>query len=660
MRGKTFPILMAALLFVAAIGCSSEKNKPDETAKKDKAKNKNPDKIKDDKPTDVKPVTNGGDKPKASAAAENPIDLSYITDDFFAAVVIHPRRLSESPVLKGLPQDELMKELMSDLRFEIPIDLRKIEQVIVLVDPAGITSIPFAFGGRKEEKFENEIKKPGNFDKDDSFDKDEADRDDEPFERKDPRKDFGDKKGDFDPRDDQFGPPRGGPPFQFPTVIIRFGDPKDRETVLAESGFHESTEKTSHQGKDYYKMKEAPAAVFLPDDRTIVVAMEPLLKKMITAKEAKSALIDRLRSIDAENDLIVAVDLGSIRKQIDELKEGAPKEGAPEEMAQAFATADQIKGVSLAFNLRGKTLLSLQVEGADEEAAKLLDALAQGLLKKGKDRYPQMRDEFVQDEYTISPSLREQIKPLIAIADSLVAGVELKKTGATLTLTAKAPEGFETLGSTIGQIIEKQRAEAKRLRPSNNLKQIGLAFLNFHDSYKTFPPAAGDANPSLENSKKPPSSWRVRILLFMEGANIFDRYKFDEPWDSADNKELLEDFKPQWLELDEKGRTPYVVFTGPGTVFEGKKGLSLAAISDGTSNTLLVIEAPRSKAVTWYQPVDLVFDPKDPTAALGEIPEEGLWAVFCDGHVSKLSKEFLEENLKAIVTRAGGEKVELP
>jgi hypothetical protein len=75
--------------------------------------------------------------------------------------------------------------------------------------------------------------------------------------------------------------------------------------------------------------------------------------------------------------------------------------------------------------------------------------------------------------------------------------------------------------------------------------------------------------------------------------------------------------------------------------------------TDGTSNTLLVVEA--ETAVPWTKPEDI------PYAATGKLPRLGgpfkhvFHAAFADGAVYALSKGVDEAALRAFITRAGGE-----
>ena len=62
------------------------------------------------------------------------------------------------------------------------------------------------------------------------------------------------------------------------------------------------------------------------------------------------------------------------------------------------------------------------------------------------------------------------------------------------------------------------------------------------------------------------------------------------------------------------GMTHYKVFSGPGAAFEKGKKFKITDFPDGTSNTILVVEA--GDPVAWAKPGDIPFDPKKPLPKL--------------------------------------------
>src|SRR5687768_6007213 len=137
--------------------------------------------------------------------------------------------------------------------------------------------------------------------------------------------------------------------------------------------------------------------------------------------------------------------------------------------------------------------------------------------------------------------------------------------------------------------VQAAREAARRTQCSNNLKQIGLAMHNYHDTHKQFPPAyVADSNGT------PMHSWRVLILPYIEANHIYDRYDQTQPWDSATNRQLLSEM-PQTYRCLSSGpeaggqTTSYVVVQGPETIFDADKPCKIASITDGTANTILVV-----------------------------------------------------------------------
>jgi RNA polymerase sigma factor (sigma-70 family) len=82
-----------------------------------------------------------------------------------------------------------------------------------------------------------------------------------------------------------------------------------------------------------------------------------------------------------------------------------------------------------------------------------------------------------------------------------------------------------------------------------------------------------------------------------------------------------------------------------------------AHISDGTSNTILIVEA--GNAVPWTKPEDLHYAADEPLPELGGLFRDVFQAAFADGAVHTLTKKYDEATLRAAITSNGGEPIDL-
>ena len=85
--------------------------------------------------------------------------------------------------------------------------------------------------------------------------------------------------------------------------------------------------------------------------------------------------------------------------------------------------------------------------------------------------------------------------------------------------------------------VQKVREAASRLQCSNNLKQLGLAFFNYENTYQALPPAYFVAFPPAANLAY---SWAPLMLPYLEQENLYKQYNFNQMFNTASNIAVLQ------------------------------------------------------------------------------------------------------------------------
>jgi hypothetical protein len=357
----------------------------------------------------------------------------------------------------------------------------------------------------------------------------------------------------------------------------------------------------------------------------------------------------------ATGNLAVMLNVEKLRKQIEpDLKQGSggPAAAIVAMIGPLWQDSERLfVGTDMSDKKLG--LLAL-AECPSEEAASRVEKTSQALLTmalNGLDAARKIEPGGPADAVAIK-------NILVGAAEELLKQAQVTHEGSTVVLKSEGTGATLLAAASVAlPAIQKARDAAGRVQSMNNLKQLALSMFVYMDQHQTFPASA-----IYSKDGKPLLSWRVSVLPYIEQDALYKQFHLDEPWDSPNNKPLIAQmpvvFKDPSDERREEGTTRYLVPVGKGTIFDGDKGTKIIDITDGTSNTILIVEVAPDKGVTWTKPDDMPFDAEKPLSGVGTIPPAGITATFADGSVRQLRPTIKPDTFRKLILRSDGEPID--
>lgn len=245
--------------------------------------------------------------------------------------------------------------------------------------------------------------------------------------------------------------------------------------------------------------------------------------------------------------------------------------------------------------------------------------------------------------------------------------------------------------------VQQVREAARRITCGNNIRQTGLALMNYESSHRHLPSGWQTSNPSIPIST-PGWGWSATSLPYLEGQNIHDQIDFTKPINDPLHSNIIRTAIPVFLCPSEPapeivdlgapdqaeflvGRSNYSgVFgsnemedgpsRGNGTFF-ANSNLTISDITDGLSNTIIVGERRNDfGAVSWVGVVPEITDsalrivgiadhnPNHPDGHFEDFRSyhpAGINVVLGDGSIHFVLNSIAEEVFQALATRDGSD-----
>jgi len=217
-----------------------------------------------------------------------------------------------------------------------------------------------------------------------------------------------------------------------------------------------------------------------------------------------------------------------------------------------------------------------------------------------------------------------------------------EKLARQIAVLQRARQMGPELFAELNESRQKARQSAMAARSMNNLRQLAVALAIYENRYGIIPPSKIIGLPEKNGAAKPtdhPYSWRVAILPIINQQALYDRYRFDQPWDSEANRRLLDEMPEIFhsrLSSPEapNGMTPYMgLATGKGAMGVDK-GVAMKDLENGQAETILLVESDR--LIPWTKPEDLYDPPAFP-------PEATVLYTLADGTTRKARADQIPE-----------------
>ena len=425
----------------------------------------------------------------------------------------------------------------------------------------------------------------------------------------------------------------------FVIFVVEFLEPFDKK-VLA------TTIKNREQSESRGSDSEWRSTVEMRSDRQIAIGTAAMLEKL-SAGEGNGLVASSIAKIAPDVDVALGLTFEPVRGAL----QGAMAMATQflgEEMKPLlqFPTSARYFDATLSFT--SNRLLGTELEMSSSDSAAQVTEVWSKLLHSGNIgqlltlmsfQYGSQKRMFKFRSLPMLNKISRQIE-----ASGLY---QVRSEGSMIKSEFTRPRDFGDFLKTGVDDIERTLDLRGRMK---RMEEVAKALKNYEGIHGHLP--APDFQP-IESPELPNYSWRSELLPLLGRQNIYDKFDFQLPWKSGANTRARHYILlPLHDRREERPMAPMMPVNANWMFPDRSSHAKLSSITDRREHTAIVLEVRSDNPFHYSQPKDLT---SDDLSLCGREDESGV--IFIDGNFDVRVVAKTEENLKAVLSIAGGERL---